>query len=496
MDTPSPARPAASPPDPFAELDATAQAELVRTRRATPLELVDAAIARIERVGPALNALAAIDPDRARAAARGPLREGPFAGVPFLAKDLLAVPGLPYGAGSRLLHGQPAPGGSAYAQALEDAGLIVVGKTTTSEFGLLGTTETLACGATRNPWDVARSPAGSSGGSAAAVAAGLVPMAHASDGGGSIRIPASACGLFGLKPSRGRERDAGLPAGAPLAMMVNDHCVSRTVRDSAALLLATQRVDAAAPLPPLAARDLAPAARPRRLRIAVYDRTAFGLVPHPEVSAGLAAARALCERLGHETVDSAGPRFDARAVSDAFFLLAGATVAPLVAQVRQAAGVAALPSLLEPFTLELAERAERAPPGAVPAAIGALVQAGAAMTAFIAGFDATLCPTIPILPFELGVLSPARPADACIAFTEVLAGYTPIHSIAGVPAMSVPLHWTAGGLPVGCHFAAGVGREALLLELAYALEEAAPWRHRRPPVSALPKPPEGPWRSA
>jgi amidase len=309
-------------------------------------------------------------------------------------------------------------------------------------------------------------------------------------GGGSIRIPASACGVFGFKPSRGRQRDTGVLADAPVAMMVIEHCVSRSVRDSAALLAATQRADAASPYPPLTASDLAPRARPRRLRIGVYERTAFGLAPHPHVHAALAGARELCDRLGHQTVDAAGPRVDARAVSDAFFLLAVASLAPFVAHVRRAAGAGALAQLLEPFTLELVERDERAAPAAVPAALAAMNRAGAEMRAFMSSFDLTLCPTVPIPPFELGALSCERPAAESIAFTEVLAGYTPIHSIAGVPAMSVPLHWTAEGLPVGSHFAAGPGQEALLFELAYALEEAAPWQMRRPAVSALPPRPE------
>jgi amidase len=485
-------RPPDAPEDPFARLDATAQAALVREGRASALELVDAAIARLERVNPTLNLLAASDLDRARDVARAARPGAPLAGVPFLVKDLLATTGLPLGAGTRLLQGRPPPPPPAFARALEAAGLVVLGKTTTSELGLLGTTETLACGATRNPWDPARSPAGSSGGSAAAVAAGVVPVAHASDGGGSIRIPASVCGLFGFKPSRGRELDAGLPPGSPLAFMVSDHCVSRTVRDSAALLLVTQRTDPLAPLAPLRAEDLAPRARERRLRIGVHDRTLFGLAPHREVAAGLAAGRALCERLGHETVDAPGPVVDGPALRDAFFLLAGAAMAPLVAQVRQAAGEGALPLLLEPVTLELAARAVAAPPDAVPAALAAVARATAVMDAYQARFDVTLCPTIPILPFALGVLSPSRPADEAIAFTEVLAGYTPIHSMAGLPAMSVPLHWTPGGLPVGCHFAAGPGQDALLFGLAHALEEAAPWRDRRPAVSALP-PAEAPW---
>ncbi|ACL66449.1 Amidase [Anaeromyxobacter dehalogenans 2CP-1] len=485
-----------APTDPFAALDATAQAALVREGDATPLELVDAALARLDRLGD-LNVAASVDPERARRAAREVRRGAPLAGVPFLLKDLLPYPGLPLGCGSRLLAGQASPPAPDLARAFDDAGLVVLGKSTTSEFGLLGTTETLACGATLNPWDPARSPAGSSGGSAAAVAAGIVPVAHASDGGGSIRIPASVCGVVGLKPSRGRQRDVGMPLDTPLAALVVDHCVSRSVRDSAALLGLTQRRDATAPWPPLGPEALSPSAHPRRLRIGVYARTGFDRAPAPEIRAGLDAARRLCEGLGHETIEVAGPRFDAAATRDAIFLLFGATLGPLVAQVRGAAGEAALPALLEPFTLELVERAEAAGPAALAAARAALDVAAREGLAFLDGLDAALSPTTAVLPFPLDTLSPRHPVDRNLAFTEDLAGYTAIHSITGAPAMSVPLHWTAGGLPVGMQLVARPGDEALLLQLAYALEAAAPWKDRWPPRSAVAVAAgEGPWRSA
>ncbi|ABC82692.1 amidase [Anaeromyxobacter dehalogenans] len=487
--TPTPA-----PADPFAALDATAQAALVREGRATPLELVDAALARLERLA-RLNVAAAVDPERARRAAREVRRDAPFAGVPFLVKDMLPYPGLPFGAGSRLLAGRPSPPAPGLARAFDEAGLIVIGKSTTSEFGVLGTTETLACGATLNPWDPSRSPAGSSGGAAAAVAAGIVPVAHASDGGGSIRIPASVCGLFGLKPSRGRQRDAGIPMDAPLAAIVVDHCVSRSVRDAAALLGLTQRRDDAAPLPPLGPEALAPAARPRRLRIGVYERTAFGRLPAPEIRAGLEAARRLCERLGHETLEIAGPHFDAAGMREAIFHLFGAALLPVVEQVRAAAGEDALDLVLEPFTLELVGRAEAAGPEAIAAGRATLEAAGRDGLEVFAGLDAVLSPTTAVLPFPLGTLSPRHPADRNLAFTEDLAGYTAIHSLSGAPAMSVPLHWTAGGLPVGMQLAARPGDEELLLQLAYALEEAAPWKDRWPPVSAVAAG-EAAWRSA
>ncbi|MCS4505884.1 amidase family protein [Arhodomonas aquaeolei] len=463
--------------DGFADLDATAQARLVHGGDVSPLELVDAAIGRIERLDPLINAVAAADFERARDQAGRVDTSGPFAGVPTLVKDLLAYPHLPLGMGARLFEGQVAPAGSAYTQALDASGLIVLGKSTTSEFGLLGTTETLACGVTRNPWDLERSPGGSSGGAVAAVASGMVPVAHASDGGGSIRGPASFCGLFGFKPGRGRHRSTGQPGGSPFTAMISEHCVSRSVRDSATWLAATERNDPAAPFAPVG-RVTEPSRR--RLRIGLYQRTAFGELPDPEVAGALAETGRLCESLGHEVVVTPGPQYDARAASDAFFTFAALTIGAACEQIRAAMGPAFDEERLEPYTRELIRYAGRLPEAAGTDAAAALEAAAGAADRCMAGFDVLLSPTVAFPAFPLGRHGGAEPFQQAAAFTEALAGYTAIASIAGWPAMSVPLHVSPQGQPIGSHFAAPRGEEARLLGLALELEQAAPWEDRLP----------------
>lgn len=463
--------------DDFSALDATEQARLVSTGQASPLELVDAAIRRIERVEPHVNALASANFDHARkcAGALRPHADMPFPGVPTLLKDLLAYPGHQAGFGSRLFKGQPAPAGSDYTDAIDKAGLIVLGKTTTSEFGLLGTTETLAHGATRNSWNFALSTGGSSGGAVAAVASSMVPIAHASDGGGSIRGPSSFCGLFGFKPSRDRTVNAGLPPAMPTARLISDHCVSRSVRDSAAWLAATERQDLARPMPAIDDMRRGPQ---KRLRIGVYRHDVFGRGVSEAVEDALNAAITLCTVLGHEVVECAGPDVDAQETSRAFFNLTGIVLSGLFDQVAAAMGGAFDETLFEPYTVELVRRARRLPEAAIMEAIGATKRAEASANQTISGYDVLLSPTVPFTAFPLGTQGPTEDADQLIAFTERLAGFTNVASFAGWPAMSVPLCWSREGLPVGCHFAAATGEDALLFSLAFQLEEAAPWQPR------------------
>ena len=262
----------------LSHLDATGQAELVARGELSALEHVDAAIARIEALEPRIHAVASTDFEAARARARTSPK-GVFGGVPFLVKDLLAYPGQRHAMGARLFRDHVAPAGSPFTERLDAAGLVVLGKTTTSELGLLGSTEARLYGVTRNPWDLDRSATGSSGGSAAAVASGMVPMAHASDGGGSIRIPASACGLFGLKPSLRR----CVSAGPDIDGLLIEHCVTRTVRDSARLLSVLE--DPSSPLPSIGLIERPSA---RRLRIGAYARTLGGEMPAPSVAEALA----------------------------------------------------------------------------------------------------------------------------------------------------------------------------------------------------------------
>lgn len=461
------------------DLDATGQADLVRKGDIAPAELLDAAIARIERLQPRLNALVDFDADAARRLVPQQLRDGApagvFAGVPTLVKDLLAYPGLPTGFGSRLLRGARLPGASPYAQALARAGLHVLGKSATAEFGLLGTTEPLATGPTRNPWRTDASTGGSSGGAVAAVAAGMVPVAHASDGGGSIRGPASFCGLFGFKPSRGRMVAADVPPDQPAAALLGDHCVSRSVRDSAAWLKATEVPGHAAPLPDVTALQNAP---PPRLRIGIVRRDVFGELPSPDAIAALELGARLCATLGHEIVETAGPVYDAPAASRAFFTLTAGGLAGMARQTAALMGPAFDEAGFEPYTRHLIGRGRATSPADMQAAIATLAAAGAATRAALAGFDVLLSPTVPFTAFPLGQYGPDQDPDKLLAFTNRLAGYTAPASLAGWPAMSVPLYWSDAGLPLGCHFAAALDADALLLRLAFQLEHAAGWAPR------------------
>lgn len=450
--------------DELMDLDATAQAGLVRAGQVSALELVDAAIARIEARNPVLNAVSTTAFEAARTRAQGPL-QGPLAGVPFLVKELIAYPGVRQAMGSRLFASNVAHAPSPYASCLDAAGLVVLGATTTSEFGLLGSTETLLDGVTKNPVDSTRSAGGSSGGSAAAVAGGLVPMAHASDGGGSIRIPAAMNGLFGFKPGRRR-----IVPGGPDDMngMLCEHCVSRSVRDSALLFSLTERGDQ-----PRIGHITGPSTT--RLRIGWYRQTLLGEEPSEAASVALASAVELCAGLGHDVVETTPPVVDGRAVSDGFFTLAGFSVEQIAQMMEPMLGGPVGPHVLEPFTLELLEWFRGLPDDAITVASEGLARAGAAMQAFLDGFDVVLCPTTPIVPWALGTLAPTVGRAELIRRTETLAGYTPIHNIAGVPAMTLPLTRSERGLPLGTMFAAAQGREAMLFELAYELEAAQPW---------------------
>lgn len=462
-------------PDEFAAMDATEQAALVRAGKVEAAELTEAAIRRIERLNPEINAIASTNLELARQRAATVPTTGVFAGVPTLIKDLMTYPGHQASFGTRLFAGHIAPAGSPYTEALDAAGLVVIGKSATSEFGLIGTTESLATGATRNPWDLSRSPGGSSGGAVAAVAAGMVPVAHASDGGGSIRGPSSFTGLFGFKPSLGRAVSNGMPPEMPTARLISEHCVSRSVRDSHGWLSTTERPDIATPLPSV---DILRAAAPKRLKIGAYRRDCFGTEADANATEILDRTISLCRDLGHEVIEIDGPRIDAAATSKAYFALTGFAIGGLLHQVRQMMGPAFDPSLLEPYTLDLVERTQAIAPQDIPDLSKALTMAAEAADGLMADFDILLSPTVGFSAFPLDRHGPNRPPAEIDAMIAKLAGYTVVASLAGWPAMSVPLFQTEAGLPIGCHFAAGKDRDAMLFSLAFQLEEAAPWMPR------------------
>jgi amidase len=459
--------------DPFWRLDATAQAALVRAGEVSPLELVDAAIARIQAVDSRLNSVVTRRFEQARAAARGRLPDGPFRGVPYLIKDLYDLAGVRTSHGSRLYADFVPERSDPYVQRSLDAGLIPLGKSSSPEFGLLGTTESLLLGPCRNPWNPDFSPGGSSGGAAAAVAAGLVPFAHATDGGGSIRIPASCCGLFGLKPSRGRLGPSEVGGDVDISV---HHCVSRSVRDSAALFAATEYTGADAKLP---AVGLVSGPSSRRLRIAFATRTYTGAVPHPDVEAAAQRAAALCAGLGHH-VDEAAPVIDGERFIDAFMTVWSSWPVAAVAEARRRGLEPA--DVLEPWTLSLADFHAARPANAMADSLAFFERMAHVYEAFFSRYDVVLTPTLAAPPVRVGAQAPTVEFDTLWERVLDWVAYTPIHNATGNTAMSVPLGWSADNLPIGVQFVALQGRERMLFELAYELEAAAPWADQWPPA--------------
>ncbi len=477
--------------DDLALLDATAQAELVRRGEATPGELVEAAIARIERINPQINAV--IHPlfAKARAAAAGPLPDGPFRGVPFLVKDLLcSTAGDPFHMGARPLRdaGFVAPHDSYLAAKLRAAGLVIVGRTNTPELGVLPTTEPAAYGPTRNPWDLGRSSGGSSGGAGAAVAAGLVPAAHGNDGGGSIRIPASACGLVGPKPSRGRT-SLGPDLGEALGGLVVEGVLTRSVRDAAAFLDAIAGAmpgdPYSAPPPPRPFGALA-ATAPPRLRVGLLTRAPGGAFPvDPECAAAAERGARLLADLGH-AVETAHP--DALDEADApqhLTTMFATHTARVVDVVGLLAGRPVGPRDFDGLTWALVEMGRAVSAPQYIAAVEAIHAYGRRIAAWWAdGFDLLVTPTLPVPPPPLGTLDPAADPVAAGRRASQMAAFTAPFNMTGQPAISLPLFWSAAGLPIGVQLVAAAGREDLLLQVAAELEAAAPWAGRRPPVHA------------
>lgn len=460
--------------DDFSGLDATALAQLLRRGEVSPLELLEASIERIENFDGTLNAVSTRLFERAREQAQGPLPDGAFSGVPYLIKDLNDLAGTPNSMGSRLFAGQLSEANEPYVARTLDTGVVVVGKSNTPEFGLLATTESLALGPCRNPWSPDHTPGGSSGGAAAAVAAGLVPFAHATDGGGSIRIPAACCGLFGLKPSRGRLG----PNEVAAIDISTQHCVSHSVRDSARLFAATEYQGDDASLPPV---GLVTHPAERRLRIALDTSNLFGEAPHPEVEIALQRAAKLAADLGHH-VEEARPNIDGAAFVH-HFITAWASFPSEPLAFAEAAGLDP-ETVLEPWTLELAAEFSRRGPEALQAARDNFAAMARVLAAFFERYDVLLTPVLRSPPVRIGEQAPTLDYDELYARVTDWVSYTPLHNAAGTPAMSVPLAMSRDGLPIGVHFAAAHGAERTLFELAYELEMAAPWTHRRPPLLA------------
>jgi amidase len=463
--------------DALGDLDALGAAERIRAKEITAQEALEAAIARVERVNPQLNFMASAAYDQARTHAAAPL-SGPFAGAPTLIKDLLAWAGQPTKYGCRAMANFVTPEHPAYTEALLAGGLVPFGKSTTPEFGLTATTEALLHGPTRNPWDVTKSTGGSSGGAAAAVASRAVPIAHASDGGGSIRIPSSCNGLFGLKVSRGRHVDAAsLEIGISLSV---NGCVSRSVRDTAAWLSLTEAKSAGAAFLPV---GMVSGPNTQRLRIGLSIADARGREPDDDVRAAIEDAATLCRDLGHQVREIKLP-VEGAAFADSFTLAWAAIASAVSKQVQAAAPGVPLEQVLEPLTIGLAQRFDTAPAGAFEDALKLLRDAEARYAAMFDDIDVLLTPVLASTPPALGEIGPNAGIEG-FAKVERYVGYTPLQNAAGAPAMSVPLAWSSrNGMPIGAHFSAAKGQERRLLELAYELEQAKPWIGRKPPVNA------------
>ncbi len=468
----------------YERYDGLGLAALVKQRAVSASELLEAAIARCEARNPELNAVVTPMLEQARAAVKGEIPRGAFEGVPFLLKDLhLNVPGVRTTNGSALFADNLPVRESELVARYRRAGLIVFGKSASPEFGLTCTTESRLFGQTRNPWNLAHSSGGSSGGASAAVAGGLVPLANASDGGGSIRIPASCCGLFGMKPTRGRT-PLGPDSAEGWAGMSCVHAVTRSVRDSAALLDATAGPDLGAPY---AAQ---PPARPwlaelgvhsGRLRIALQEGTWNGAETHPDCAAAARDAAALCESLGHHVESASFQPSSLEELRKATLTVISANIRWAIADRARALGREAVPGDVEPGTWGLAELAQQASAVDYAAATKILHRTGRELARFLERFDCVLSPTMGTPPPLLGVLSLSNPDTK--TYTRVLleaTGYTQLANVAGAPAMSVPLAWNTAGLPIGAQFIGRMNDEATLFRLAAQLERARPWFDRRP----------------
>ena len=465
--------------------DALGQAELIARGKTSSDEVLEAAIARAEAINPGLNFLAQPLFDRARHTAAGSF-SGPFAGVPFLVKDLhMHIAGERSGEGSRLWSDYRPTYSSTLYERYVAAGLNTFGKTTTPELGLTVTTESQATGLTRNPWNPAHSAGGSSGGAAVAVAAGVVPIAHASDGGGSIRCPASACGVFGLKPSRGRVPVGPRLTESWLGMTVN-HAVSRTVRDSAALLDAVHGMETGsrytAPAPEGSFLDNV-TREPGRLRIALMLQPSSGGPVDPDVLMATLDAAKLLERLGHH-VEEAAPTLSADELGAAMTAVIGAcTAADIAARLREL-GRDDAGNDIETIPQMWVHLGKQTTALQLVAANEAYQRAAIVMAAFQTTYDIILSPVFAQPPIELGRIGLSPPDLA--EWTRTMLNYSPFTALAnqtGQPAMSLPLGMSQNGLPIGIMATARYGEEALLFRLAGQIERAAPWAGRRPSLS-------------
>lgn len=493
-------------PREYIEYDAMGLAELVRKKKVTPTELVDSALGRADALNGALNAVV-VRRDEAVHMEAEAHPQGPFAGVPFLVKDMDGIlANEPNTASSRsLADWRPSTDSELFAR-YKEAGLLIVGKTNAPEFGIMGVTESEFRGPCHNPWDLSHTPGGSSGGSAAAVAARIVPAAHAGDGGGSIRIPASACGLFGLKPSRGRQ-PLGPFVGEGWGGLVTPHVVSRSVRDSAALLDVTHGADIGAPYaePPAPRSFLLDSLRsPGKLKIGFTTEAMLGEEMHPDCVTAVKDAALLLQSLGHEVVEVDLP-IDAEELTMSYLTIVAASVAAEVIATERKTGVPPRPDMFELPTWFLRQVGDELSARELEQARNSCQRLGWNMAALFEGhgLDMHLSATMAFPPVEIGELEPTaieraalstlRRASTGMILRTVLhqmaqkslskTPNTQVYNMTGQPAMNVPLWWNDDGLPIGVQIAARFGDEKHLLRLATQLELARPWVDQIPAMA-------------
>ena len=491
----------------YGEYDGMGLAELVKKHEVKPVELVDEAISRIDKLNPELNAVICTTYEMALKAAKEDLPDGPFKGVPFLLKDIgPAVAGVPMCKGSRFYKGFEPDHDSEMVKRFRSSGLIFLGKTNTPEYGLLPITEPELFGSSNNPWDLGRTTGGSSGGSAAAVAARMLPLAHGNDGGGSIRIPASCCGVFGLKPTRGRN-PVGPDIGELWHGLGGDHVLSVSVRDSAAALDATAGPDigalyyASPPVRPFVdetKRD------PGRLRIAFSSKPFQPATIHEDCIKGLEMTVRLCQELGHEVIE-ADLQIDGPAFNRALFTMVCCETRAAMEEDESAVGHKASAAYFEPATWVVGLLGRHFKGSDLSKAIHFLQNTARPVGRFFQDYDVLLTPTLSRPPLKKGELQ-ARGSQAAImkflgrlnagsaisalANVQTIADqtfefmpFTALFNVTGQPAMSVPLYWNDQGLPIGMQFVGRYGDEATLFRLAAQLEKARPWVSLIPPVA-------------
>ncbi|HEU65368.1 MAG TPA: amidase [Chloroflexi bacterium] len=491
----------------YDKYDGLGLAELVRKKEVEPSELVEEAISRIERLNPQVNAVIYKMYELARKAAGRDIPDGPFKGVPFLMKDILmACAGAPLTNGSRFFKDLMVGHDSELVKRFKAAGIIVVGKTNTPEFGLMPVTEPELFGPCKNPWNLSRTSGGSSGGSAVAVAARMVPLAHGSDGGGSIRIPASCCGVFGLKPTRGRN-PIGPDFGEGWRGLVCDHVLTRSVRDSAAMLDATAGPDVGAlyhAAPPTRPFLSEVGVEPGKLRIAFTAEPFLGGSVDKDCVKALEATIELCKNLGHEVVEAA-PRIDGKAFSRAFLIIISVETRATIEEGELLLNRKAEATDFESDTWMLGLLGRQCRASEFSRALNFVQRMARQIGEFFEKYDVLLTPTLARPPIPIGSLQPVETQRAArkelldkirdgelideLNEIEILSQhvyefipYTPLFNVTGQPAMSVPLYWNDEGLPVGMQFVGRYGDEATLLRLAGQLEKAQPWSERVPPI--------------